>query len=75
MYCLSQVLQELGREEEAAGKRIEARSLRDQLVPPGCPGIDLNEADEMVQYDQMVNIWSGRFTGKLNIAWQKKHKS
>jgi hypothetical protein len=65
----------MGREKEAAEKRVEARSLLNKLVPKDCPGVNLTETDEMVKYDQMVNIWSGRFSGKLNIAWQNEHTS
>ncbi|KAF2684663.1 TPR-like protein [Lentithecium fluviatile CBS 122367] len=73
LCVLSRVLRLLGEEQEADEKAQEARSLFEKLVPKDCPGIGREDPDELVRYDQMVNIWSGRFTGILNSKWQKEH--
>ena len=75
MFKLSQILQGQGRYDEANQMQVEARKLRDTLVSTEypCPGVNLGEEDEMLIYEQLVQIWSGRTTGRLNVEWQMEH--
>lgn len=71
LCCLGRVLAHLKQNEESEKYLREARELFQRLLPENAPGVDLSDPDEMVRYDQIVNLWSGRFTGKLNLEWQK----
>jgi len=77
MLRLSQVLAAQGKAEEAGRLSERARSLRQTLVSieRPCPGVDLDEKDEMVIYDQLVQLFSGRTHGKLNVEWQERKRS
>jgi len=66
LYVLSKVTSS----SKAQSYAQQARELRSRLVPEDCPGIDNTTEDDLVVYDQMVNVWSGRFTGKLNHEWR-----
>lgn len=72
---LSLVLEQLNQMEESKRLLTEARELFRRLLPDESPGVDSSELDEMVRYDQIVNLWSGRFMGKLNLEWQKARAS
>lgn len=73
LYCLNRVLSGLGEHEEAKRCLDEARDIFRQLTPENAPGVDFTETNERAKYDQIVNLWSGRLTGKLNLEWQRVH--
>ncbi|KAH7408885.1 hypothetical protein BKA64DRAFT_570324 [Cadophora sp. MPI-SDFR-AT-0126] len=69
MFKLSQVFEKQKKYDDARRWYQDARKLRDTLVSPEypCPGVNLDEEDEMLIYDQLVQIWSGRTSGTLNV--------
>lgn len=74
LCCLGRALSRLGEHEEAKRCLDEARDMFRQLIPDNAPGVDFTETDELVKYDQIVNLWSGRLTGKLNLECQTHPK-
>lgn len=70
MFKLSQVFEKQKKYDEARRWYQDARNLRDTLVSLEypCPGVNLDEENEMLIYDQLVQIWSGRTSGKLNVG-------
>ncbi len=58
------VLEKLGEKSEAEKQLIAARKARERFVKDYPAYLPETDDDEAV-FDQMVSIWAGRFTGKL----------
>lgn len=70
--CLDRVLDFLNEENtESESLFTEAWKLFRRLLPDDRRGVDVNDLDDMVPYDQLVNLWSRRFTRRLNLTWHK----
>lgn len=63
-YRYAQVLEELGEKEKAESYADAARMTRERFMKEYAYYLPDTGDDEAV-FDQMVSIWSGRFTGKM----------
>jgi hypothetical protein len=74
LHRLSLVLKDQGKAAEAETILSEARTLRESIISRGSLGVNLQEKDEAVIFDQMVTCWAGRFGGKQNVRWQRDNQ-
>ena len=64
-FLYSDVLRRLGRTDEAEKQLIQARMVRDEFLLKYPQWLREDKDDELVVFDQMCCLWSGRKTGRL----------
>lgn len=64
-YLYGIVLQQLGRGKEAEIQLQQARVVRDRYLAKYPHWLTEDPNDELAVFDQMVCMWSGRYTGGL----------
>ena len=65
-YRLSKVLYALGQDEEASGHAKKSEAIRDKFINEYKDIFSSGVGNEQEIHDQMIPIWAGRSTGRLN---------